>query len=403
MRGKSLLLLMLALGCGLIASIGITRVMATRSTDGPEATAEMEAIYVAIEDIPTGDRITAEMIRTEEWPLEKIPEDAIRELESVVEQRPKSRIYAGQPILQRQLSEGTSATSHIPDGYRVVPVKVDAVSGGSSMIRPGDRVDVTVHLQKCPNKSIPKSEVRMVLQDVKVFAINDVYEAVDDTGDQIKAQTISLMVTPAQAQKVILAEESGKIRLVMRGPGGEEPAEVAEVTMEDLLGGGTEVADRAEESDAMQDLYALPGSGPPNEFIDALLNGQGTSCPAAGPPLPQTVQWRMRVIAGDEVREELMELDAPPPADASADGSAAPGSSGGKFSFWRMMSDVASAAAARPAETGSDAGPAEDVDPAETDTIDDDGAEDGETIEGPELEADEQLDAGDGELANRRR
>ena len=35
MRAKSLLLLMLALGCGLVASIGITQVMAKRSTEAP--------------------------------------------------------------------------------------------------------------------------------------------------------------------------------------------------------------------------------------------------------------------------------------------------------------------------------------------------------------------------------
>ena len=40
------------------------------------------------------------------------------------------------------------ATALIPKGYRVVPVKVDLVSGGSSLILPGDRVDVMVHLVK---------------------------------------------------------------------------------------------------------------------------------------------------------------------------------------------------------------------------------------------------------------
>jgi pilus assembly protein CpaB len=383
---------MLALGCGLIASIGITRVMAKRSTDAPEATVEMEAIYVALEDIPTGDKITAELIKLEEWPVEKVPDDALRDLTEVVDQHPKSRIYAGQPILRRQLNEGSGATAHIPEGYRVVPVKVDAKSGGSGMIRPGDRVDVAVHLQKCAAKSIPRSEVRLVLQDVKVFAVNDVYEAVDDTGDQIKAQTISLLVTPPQAQKLILAEESGKIRCMMRGVSGDGEAELAAVSMDELLG-GTEVGDREKESEATAALNPAPASpnAPPEDFLKFLEDfGQGKPDPAADPFKP-AVQWRMRVISADEVRDEVMELDAETLADNQADGSQT-GKPGG-FSRWTLTSGAASpsAAAAEPAT----APPAEEQEetPEEADDAEPDG---------PELGPDDDAEAPDDGLANRR-
>lgn len=407
MRGKSLLLLMLALGCGLIASIGITRVMATRSTDAPDAAADMEAIYVALEDIPTGDKITAEIIKLEEWPKEKIPEDAIRELEAVVDQRPRSRIYAGQPILHRQLSEGNSATSHIPEGYRAVPVKVDAVSGGSSMIRPGDRVDISVHLQRNPAKQIPRNEVRLVLQDVKVFAVNDVYEAVDDSGEQIKAQTISLLVTPAQAQKVILAEESGKIRLVMRGTTGDDTAELDEVTMDELLG-GSEVADRDKEAEAMAELDKLPGSpsDPSDEFIKFLQNQNAQTGPAVlAPEAPATVQWRMRLIAGNDVREQLMEIDADSlaAADTGGNGATAPGEGQparpGGFSLWRLMSDVASSATKKAdgAQPSDESKEAADEDAGPGDAPETESRPEGET-EGPALEG-EAAASGNG-LAN---
>ena len=54
MRPKSLLLLALALGCGLIASIGISQVMEKNKGDG---TVVKEPIYIAKHTINLGDPI----------------------------------------------------------------------------------------------------------------------------------------------------------------------------------------------------------------------------------------------------------------------------------------------------------------------------------------------------------
>ena len=68
------------------------------------------------------------------------------------------------------------AAAMIPVGYRVVPVKVDLVSGGSDLILPGDRVDVMIHLVRDPSRGIEETVTRTILQDIKVFAVNDVLD-----------------------------------------------------------------------------------------------------------------------------------------------------------------------------------------------------------------------------------
>ena len=60
MRPKSLLLLALALGCGLVASIGISQVMDRNGE--PHGTLETVPIYVALHNINLGDPIDAEML-----------------------------------------------------------------------------------------------------------------------------------------------------------------------------------------------------------------------------------------------------------------------------------------------------------------------------------------------------
>ena len=89
MRAKSLLLLFLALGCGLVASIGITQVIGNRNSDQIPASGKMTTIFVALEDLPMGDMVTAESLKLEEWPSDKIPPGALTNMEDVEGRRPK--------------------------------------------------------------------------------------------------------------------------------------------------------------------------------------------------------------------------------------------------------------------------------------------------------------------------
>ena len=81
MRPKSLILLILALGCGLVASIGISQVM-DRNSRHPKAV-ETTPIYVALHNINLGDPIDAAMVSLQEWPKDKVPPGAISQLDQL--------------------------------------------------------------------------------------------------------------------------------------------------------------------------------------------------------------------------------------------------------------------------------------------------------------------------------
>ena len=101
MRPKSLLLLVLALGCGLVASIGISQVM-DRNAKRPQAV-ETVPIYVALHNINLGDPIDAKMVSLQEWPKDKVPRGAISKLEELEGRRPRTAIIEGEPILEGKL------------------------------------------------------------------------------------------------------------------------------------------------------------------------------------------------------------------------------------------------------------------------------------------------------------
>jgi pilus assembly protein CpaB len=327
MRAKSLFLLAIALGCGLVASIGITQVMATRNAAPHSLTADTTPIFVALQDIPVGEPLTAQLVKLESWPKDRVPPGSLTKLDEVEGRRPKTKLYAGEPILDNKLlTKGESnagASMLIPKGYRVVPVKVDMESGGASLILPGDRVDVLVHLKR--STDIHETATRTILQDVKVFAVDDVYNINSQDQKAISAKTISLLLTPSQAEKVCLATELGKIRLVMRNAEDKDQAPVEGVVATDLFQDG-EHSDREKDSTLMG---LLKQGTEPNKDFFALLKPQQPPAAPALPEIPAGPTWTVRTIHGPTMREVVLQQ-----TDASDSGA----ESKRGFSLWKMIS-----------------------------------------------------------------
>jgi pilus assembly protein CpaB len=240
MRPKSIILLVLALGCGLVASIGINRVMANRNAP-VLVTGETQPICVAVKDINMNDPVQPAEVKLEDWPVDKIPLGAISKIEDLEGRRTKNKLYAGEPILEAKLwqkgESGASAIESIPTGMRVVAVRVDDVQTSGSLILPGDRVDMMVHLTQNSAKDLQNTTTKTFLQNVKVFAVNDVTERQPGGAEnKIVARTVSVLVTPEQAELVTMASELGRIRLVLRGPNDDNVEPTAGVLPGALLG-----------------------------------------------------------------------------------------------------------------------------------------------------------------------
>lgn len=299
MRAKSIILLVLALACGLVASIGINQVLANRGKELAAPVGETEPIFVASADIGMGDELTPENIKLEAWPKDKVPAGAMTKLEDVENRRTRTRLYAGEPVLEAKLfSHGASAQGGsvlIPKGMRVLSVKVDNVSSSSGMILPGDRVDVLVHMVQNEGRGIPETATRTVLQDVKVFAVNDLYtrDPRDKDETSISAKTISLLVTPQQAELITLASEVGSIRLTMRSLEDEGSTEAGGAAIGELL--GTAKTNRKDEKlfddEEKKDDSLLT-------LLDSKPEAKEEEAPA--PALPT---WKMVVLRGENAEQ----------------------------------------------------------------------------------------------------
>ncbi len=307
MRPKSLLLLGLALGCGLVASIGISQVM----DRAPQAKLETVPIYIALHNINLGDPIGAGMLSLEEWPKDKVPRGAISKLEDLEGRRPRAAIFEGEPILEGKLLEPgqiADPIKSIPKNMRLKTIAVDAEKSAAGLLGPGDRVDVQLFVRKDARTGINMAKSKIILQNIRVFAVDQmVQRAQDGAEERTIAKTVSLMLTPEQASKLALAEQIGEISLIPRNPDDDSIAEWNEYTIEDLLESGGEKGSREKEQGRETAADDAPIGG-------GLLGAISAVVPAAVPP------FRMEIVEAQDVREMLFDaMTGKPIRDADKD------------------------------------------------------------------------------------
>jgi len=215
MRPKSMILIMIALGCGLIASIGISQVMESRSNQNGPAVATKD-IYVALADIPVGTALTPQLVKLEKWPSDRVPAGAIDNVEEFQGKMPRTPLYSGEPIMTAKLSDSLGGTGErIPKGFRVMSVKVSTDTGVSGLILPGDRVDVLVFLKQ--SGEILQTGTRTILRDVCIFAVDGkINRETDPDGGVVNVKTVSVLVKPDQVERLMLANQLGRLSLSLR-------------------------------------------------------------------------------------------------------------------------------------------------------------------------------------------
>lgn len=312
MRPKSLMLLAMALGCGLVAAVGINQIMARPSTE-----VETTSIVVAKREILKGDLIKPDDIRLQEWRKDALPEGAIEKIEDLQDKRVRTSIITGEPLLVKKLVDGKDDGPEIPAGMKAVTVKVDDVSGLAGNVKPGDNVDVLVHAVADPSKNIMATTTTCFLQNVKILATDQVIERPEPGEPPTVAKTVTLLVSPRDAMRVTMASEIGTIRLIGRSSKdqgevkGDGVADI-KISVHDVLnngsGSGTPAASGSALPPGITPLPPVtdgPGVGEQvekgfksladllKEIQDARTNG----------PAPEKKTWKVLLIEGSEAKE----------------------------------------------------------------------------------------------------
>jgi pilus assembly protein CpaB len=313
MKMKSLVLLAMAIGCGLVAMLGVQQVL---SGDKKPAV-ETGKVLVAITNIIPGQPLDDSNVAFKAWDKNDIPVGAVTTHEEYQERSLRVSAFPNEPIMIAKLNEKGvfGGSSEIPKGMRVATVPVTVTKTHSGLILPGDRVDVVVtytvshHAAGQMNSQFGEvKKAKTILQYIEVFATDNIRQSAVPNGEskEVAAKNISVLVTPDQYVLLMLAESKGQISLALRHRGDtseSQPAEVDETAFEHLK------------------VTRGPKDKKDGEDVRGSLDEEATKVaevpkkPEVKPePVKEKPSWTLRVFEGDKLREEQVEL----PEDAVA-------------------------------------------------------------------------------------
>lgn len=212
MRAKSVLLLVVALGFGVIASVAVSQVLNENKNRGAVQTV---GILVVAKDLSAATKLPADAFRVEQWPVDRVPLGALSDPKMAENKFTKQRLYAGEPIIEAKLSSKGKEFS-VPAGYRIFDITVRDETGGGGYIGPGDHIDIFGYFEKGTRINAAKSV--KVMENLEVVMVDGVAVVDPESTKSRKSSTIQLLVKDSQYIVLDTASNLGKLRLALRPP-----------------------------------------------------------------------------------------------------------------------------------------------------------------------------------------
>ena len=208
--------------------------MRMRSLEANKKPMATQTIVVASKPLRFGNELGSMSLREIPWPSEAVPAGAFTKISDLTSNGKRvvlTAIEANEPILASKITgSGQRATlsATITDGLKAVTIRVNDVEGVAGFVLPGDRVDVMLTRQQEKNNAA--SDV--VLQNVRVLAVDQVADERTDKPSVAKAVTLEVEVM--SAQKLALSATVGTLSLALRKAGEATAASTRRITLSDL-------------------------------------------------------------------------------------------------------------------------------------------------------------------------
>jgi len=172
-------------------------------------------IVVAARPLSVGVTVKPADIKLSKIPSAAFPKGAFGKAEEVIDRPVISNVLMDEPIREGRLAargSGIGLAPMIPVGMRAVTVRVNDVTGISGFVLPGMRVDVLVTGRP---PTLEGTITVTGLQNMLVLSAGTAIQA-DARGHAIPTATVTLLTTPEQAETLTLANNEGRIQLILR-------------------------------------------------------------------------------------------------------------------------------------------------------------------------------------------
>ena len=261
-RPNSIIILVVAILLGGTAAFLARNWLVSRT----QVTAVNGTIIVAAQRLPFGTPLTDNNVKVIPWAAKTVPPGAFSSKPALFKGGSRvtlATIELDEPILKTKITgpgQRASLSTLLSNDARAITIRVDDVRGVAGFILPNDRVDVVL---------IRKGVSDLLLQDIKVIAIDQIS---DEQKNKAKvAKAVTLEVTPYQAQKISLAQNIGSLSLILRKAGDSDVVANRRVTDVDLLEGNV-VARKKPEKPTTPAAKPAPVVPAPRPAFDATVS-----------------------------------------------------------------------------------------------------------------------------------
>ena len=198
---------------------------ATNVSRSAPAETNLPRIWVARQNLEVGSFVDQADFEARDWPQAAILPDHLKvgsvqpnEIQGAVV---RERINKGEPILMAKLvrpGERGFAAAVLAPGMRAISVAVDSVSANSGLVLPGDRVDLILTQSLGGDSAKGRAHVgETIARAVRVLAVGKDMIAPQDSKDvDERPHTVTLEVTPKEAEAIAVAAGMGEIKLALR-------------------------------------------------------------------------------------------------------------------------------------------------------------------------------------------
>lgn len=256
MRANTLIMIVLAGVFGVLAVVLANIWLAGQRSAMAQSNGTLrDTVVVAAMPLKFGDTLSVDKLREIPWPAGAIPAGAFKTTKDALAgegaRQALQAISTNEPVLASKITgPGQRATlsAVLGEGMKAVSIRVNDVLGVAGFVFPGDRVDVLLTRTVRGDDGADKSFVDVLLQSMKVLAVDQVADVSKDNPTVVKS--VTLEASTKDAQKLTLAAGAGQLSLALRQAAASKGETTERVTLSDLTGEtAADVAKRQAELD----------------------------------------------------------------------------------------------------------------------------------------------------------
>lgn len=210
-----------------------------------EAIVPVKEVYVASKQLAYGAKLQKTDVKSIAWPADSVPSGAFTSMDQIFppgrdELRTVLRVMErDEPLLIVKLTapgESAGIAASLGEGMRAFTLSINALSGVSGFLRPGDRVDVY-----WTGSNGDGGFTKLIHPNLKLLALDQ--DTDTQNGRPMLARSVTVEATTAVVAKLAQAQATGQLTMALVGIADENAADAVSADIDAVLGAAGPVAE----------------------------------------------------------------------------------------------------------------------------------------------------------------